>query len=325
MNPETGSSLDARLVGYILLPMASGLALAQLLLMHQFPSPMPHWVWMLLAFQLMTVAMSTWAMMRLLITPIRTLAESGTSESGTSESAPTDFPPKPSYLPADIQRLADVINTLGTQNRRLRAQHNNLASVVFHDLRTPLTRMTLRAERLTDDTIKSQLRQDMRLMAEIMDAAQDYLHGLPAAESKQKLDIQALLESLAEDVQEGETITISGRAAHLRAYPAALRRCIEELLANALRYGGDAHIQLSDSPENLVIEISDHGPGIPPEHMESVFEPFLRLNADGIRPKGGLGLGLAIARGCAEMHGGELKLRNLPRGGLLASLTLPRH
>lgn len=320
MNPTTGSRLDARLVGYILLPMVSGLALTQLLLVHKLPSPLPHWVWLLTAVQLMTIAMSAWAMMRLLIIPVRTL-----SESNAAESIPIVSAPKPSRLPTDIQRLANVIHTLSGQNRRLQAQHNNLASVVFHDLRTPLTRMTLRAERLADDAIRSQLRQDMRLMAGIMDAAQDYLHGLPATESRQTLDIQALLESLAEDAQKGEAITISGRAAHLRAYPTALRRGIEGLIANALRYGGDAHIQLTDSPEQLVIEISDHGPGIPPECMESVFEPFLRLNADGIRPKGGLGLGLAIARACAQAHDGDLTLHNLPRGGLLASLTLPRH
>ena len=109
-----------------------------------------------------------------------------------------------------------------------------------------------------------------------------------------------------------------------RADPQALRRCLENLIENALRYGGSAEIEVSDTPQRLRIAVRDRGPGIPPAELERVFEPFYRLDASRNMDSGGTGLGLSIARNIARWHGGDVTLRNAPGGGLIAALVLPR-
>jgi signal transduction histidine kinase len=131
---------------------------------------------------------------------------------------------------------------------------------------------------------------------------------------------------LQADMQEtGGTVEIVGSAnAPYRGRAQALKRCIGNLLENAVKYGRRARIVVDDSRERLLLRVQDDGPGIPPDQLEKVFEPFYRLDASRNRDSGGTGLGLAIARGVAELHGGNVTLSNRPEGGLEATLTLPR-
>ena len=109
------------------------------------------------------------------------------------------------------------------------------------------------------------------------------------------------------------------------SHPQALRRCLDNLVENALRYGGRARIAIEDDAASLRITVSDDGPGIPEADLERVFEPFFRLEESRNRDSGGTGLGLAIARNIARWHGGDIHLRNAPGGkGLIAELVLPR-
>jgi signal transduction histidine kinase len=108
------------------------------------------------------------------------------------------------------------------------------------------------------------------------------------------------------------------------ARPQALKRCLANLLDNAIRYGGKARVTLEDSAESLTLYIDDNGPGIPDSEQEQMFEPFRRGEASRNRATGGTGLGLAIARNLARAHGGDVTLSNRPEGGLRATLTLPR-
>ena len=138
------------------------------------------------------------------------------------------------------------------------------------------------------------------------------------------MDVTALLESMVEDaVDAGEDVSVSGHARPLLTRPVALRRCLSNLLQNALRYGTSAQIAITDTDALLVIDIRDTGPGIPADQMEAVFEPFVRLENSRNRSTGGVGLGLAIAREAATQCGGTLTLENVP-GGLLARLALQR-
>ncbi|MGA7985030.1 MAG: sensor histidine kinase, partial [Burkholderiales bacterium] len=110
------------------------------------------------------------------------------------------------------------------------------------------------------------------------------------------------------------------------AHPQALRRCLNNLVENALRYGGRADLTIDDDGQTLRIEVRDRGPGIPADQLETVFEPFFRLEGSRSRASGGVGLGLSIARNIARWHGGDVTLRNAPDGtGLIAALTLPRN
>jgi signal transduction histidine kinase len=122
----------------------------------------------------------------------------------------------------------------------------------------------------------------------------------------------------------GGEVLISGRAqAPFSGKPQTLKRCLTNLIANAIKFGSRAQVQVEDGSA-LLIRIRDSGPGIPPAELERVFEPFYRLESSRNRDSGGTGLGLAIARDIAPAHGGTLTLANLPAGGLEALLTLPR-
>jgi protein-histidine pros-kinase len=105
--------------------------------------------------------------------------------------------------------------------------------------------------------------------------------------------------------------------------PLALRRCLTNLIANAVKFGSQATVAVADGP-SLVVRVRDDGPGIPEDQLERVFEPFYRLESSRNRDTGGSGLGLSIARDVIQAHGGSLVLRNLPVRGLEAIVTLPR-
>lgn len=157
-------------------------------------------------------------------------------------------------------------------------------------------------------------------------ATLDYLRGAYGAEDAQPIDVGALLESLQADVIEtGGRMTLTGRP--LQPYPAqptALKRCMRNLVENAVKYGDVAAVEVQDDAAALRITVRDEGPGLPPDELQRVFEPFYRVDASRSRDTGGTGLGLTIARSIAEMHGGNLSLRNRPLGGLEARLVLPR-
>jgi signal transduction histidine kinase len=136
----------------------------------------------------------------------------------------------------------------------------------------------------------------------------------------------ALLESLQADMVEmGASVKIEG-VAHLpyQGKPQALKRCLSDLLDNAIKYGKSAMVTVDDDTNRLVINIRDEGPGIPETELDKVFEPFYRLESSRNRQTGGTGLGLTIARSIVDSHGGKLALSNHPGGGLQVSVTLPR-
>jgi signal transduction histidine kinase len=152
------------------------------------------------------------------------------------------------------------------------------------------------------------------------------MRGAGAREPAQAVDVMALLESLqAENQDMGRTVIVTGRAAQSYVgMPTLLKRCLANLIDNAVVYGKQAEVAVSDTPEVLTIRIRDHGPGVPEDQLEAVFEPFARVESSRSRETGGTGLGLSIARDIARTHGGDVRLRNHEQGGLEATLTLPR-
>ena len=157
-------------------------------------------------------------------------------------------------------------------------------------------------------------------------AALDFMRGLDHQEPARPIDVMALLESLQADAREmGGDVRIEGAAqAPYHGHAQALKRCLSNLIDNAVKYGKSATISVEDSAGQLRICVGDEGPGIPEAELERVFDPFYRLEGSRSRSTGGTGLGLTIARNIAQAHGGELLLRNRPAGGLEAALTLPR-
>jgi len=232
--------------------------------------------------------------------------------------------------PREVRQAAHAFNTM--QNRLASYLHDRLRilAAISHDLKTPITRLKLRSEMLTDTVQREKFLHDLDDMETMIAATLDFLRGESRQEHGVLLDINALLSTLRDDMQApSSTIELHGEAGHpLLARPQALKRCLANLLDNAVRYGGNtgggAHITVEDSAKTLTLHIDDHGPGIAESELEHLFEPFRRGETSRNRATGGTGLGLAIARNLARAHGGDVTLANRPEGGLRATLTLPR-
>jgi signal transduction histidine kinase len=235
-------------------------------------------------------------------------------------------PPMPETGPLEVRHAARAFNTMQARLARFIEDRMRILAAVSHDLKTPITRLRLRTELLDDEALRAKFVQDLAEMETMTQAALNFMRGIEAREPAQPIDIMALVESVQSDAEElGGNVAIRGRAEHAYAgRPQALKRCLENLLSNALAYGRRALIVVNDEAEVLRITVRDAGPGIPEEKIEKVFEPFYRLEGSRNRETGGTGLGLAIARNIVAAHGGTLTLVNRAEGGLDAVLTLPR-
>ncbi|MFZ1640271.1 MAG: ATP-binding protein [Candidatus Contendobacter sp.] len=235
-------------------------------------------------------------------------------------------PPLAETGPLEVRRAARAFNTMQERLIRYIEDRDRILAAVSHDLKTPITRLRLRTELLDDSPLREKFQADLDDMQRMAQASLDFLRGGEDSEPMAPLDLNALLESLQEDAEDaGREMHIAGVARQpLRCRPLALKRCLTNLVDNALKYGQRADITVADAPERLTLTIRDRGPGIPGTELEKVFEPFYRLEGSRSRDTGGTGLGLSIARNTARAHGGELTLRNHPRGGLEAVLELPR-
>ena len=228
--------------------------------------------------------------------------------------------------PSEIRRVIAAFNRMQERVRRYLVERGRLLSAISHDLKTPLTRLRLRAEMLPDPELRAKLLRDLDEMQTMVGTTLDFFSVVGKDSERQPVDVGALIESVCEDRRDsGQALSVRGAPlAPYRADPQALRRCLENLIENAIRYGAAAEIEIRDSPDRLQIAIHDLGPGIPATELERVFEPFYRLDPSRNPDSGGTGLGLSIARNIARWHGGDVTLRNAASEGLVAELALPR-
>lgn len=274
----------------------------------------------LFILQLIASVIAAWFGARQLTRPIRQL-------SAAAERLSTDLD-SPALSEQGPDELVQAARTFNRMQRRINEQirlRSGMLTAVSHDLRTPVARMKLRLEHLEDGQTRQRLGQDLDEMMVLLDSTLSYMHAQSATESRQYLDIQALVESLVENAQEhGADAQVIGHCQPLWVQPLALRSCVSNLLNNALRYAGQVRIELRDQKAQLEIRVCDHGPGIPADQREAVFEPFYRLDRSRNKDFGGTGLGLTIARETVVRQGGSLMLEDTPGGGLTAVLCLPR-
>jgi len=228
--------------------------------------------------------------------------------------------------PRETRRAAQAFNRMQARIKRLVSERSRALAAVSHDLRTPLTRLRLRAELVDDEKLRDQMGADLDAMAAMLDATLDYLRGLQSSEAVRPIDINALLASMSEDALVlGRQIRIEGQAlAPYSGRLSNLRRALQNLIDNAIKYGGGAHLRVQDDATELRIMVEDAGPGIAPPELTRVTEPYYRLDASRNSATGGVGLGLSIAKDIALLHGGDLVLANRAQGGLCVTLSLPR-
>ncbi|HXB19292.1 MAG TPA: ATP-binding protein [Steroidobacteraceae bacterium] len=236
---------------------------------------------------------------------------------------------RPEKLPeAGARELRDAARAFNTMQDRLNRYLDSRARVLAamsHDLKTPLTRLRLQAETLGDAALQARIVKELTEMELMVREALSLFRGLDDGEPAVPVEVNELVESVRQAFAEmGAAVSVSGRAlAPFTAKAQALKRCLTNLISNAVNFGTRADVRLEDNGE-LVIRVRDAGPGVPPGELEQVFEPFYRLEHSRNRDSGGTGLGLTIARDIAQAHGGTLILANLPEGGLEATLRLPR-
>lgn len=232
----------------------------------------------------------------------------------------------PQNGPEEVQRLARALDAMQTRITRLVDDRTQALAAVSHDLRTPITRMRLRAGFMEDADTQARMEADLDEMEGMIAATLAYLQGAAETEPTQLADVGAMLSTLCNAASDaGGKVSLQGPAhLDLRCRPVALRRAASNLLANAVAYGGGAVVRLDAGRQQVTISLDDNGPGIPEKELERVFEPFHRLEASRSRSTGGVGLGLTIARQAIAEQGGELTISNKPSGGLQAVIRLPR-
>jgi signal transduction histidine kinase len=235
--------------------------------------------------------------------------------------------PLPEDGPSEVRSVIRAFNRMRLDLRSYVLERARIFGAISHDLQTPITRLRLRAEMIRDAESRAKFVRDLDEMEAMTGSALEFFKSLGHEPKRHPLDVGALVGSLCEDWSDtGRNVTVQGHPrGPYKAHPQALRRCIDNLVENALRYGERARITIEDDAAALRISVRDDGPGIPEQDQERVFEPFFRLEQSRNRDSGGTGLGLAIARNIARWHGGDIHLHNAPGGqGLIAELVLPR-
>jgi signal transduction histidine kinase len=226
----------------------------------------------------------------------------------------------------ELKRATRAFNAMQERLNRYLDSRTRVLAAMSHDLRTPITRLRLRVESIEDEALRTRCVEDLDEMTRMVRGALSVFRGLNDEEPKVPVDIDALLQELQRRYGEvNANVAIEGTTtAPFPGKPLALKRCLGNLVDNALQYGEHATIAVTDSDDELTIRVLDDGPGIPEAELERVFEPFYRLESSRNRATGGTGLGLSIARDVAQAHGGSLTLANRSSGGLEARLVLPR-
>lgn len=223
--------------------------------------------------------------------------------------------------PSELRGAARAVNTMQARLRALIADRTKTLAAVAHDMRTPLMRLRLAAENVPAEQRERMAREIAEveaLVASFIAFARDD----PAEEARVRLDLTALLHTIADDhAEHGRNVTFDGgERVVITGQSLGLKRLFGNLVENALKYGASARIMLRQVDDAAVeVDVEDDGPGIPSEQRESVFEPFVRLNEEGTR---GAGLGLAAARSIARAHGGNVVILD-GKNGALVRVTLP--
>ncbi|WGM39897.1 HAMP domain-containing sensor histidine kinase [Caulobacter sp. NIBR1757] len=238
-----------------------------------------------------------------------------------------DAEPMPEAGPPEALSVAAAFNRLRGRVRGLMAERLSMLAAIAHDLKTYLTRLRIRAAMIADPVQRDLADRDIRQMSALIEDVLQVARGEERPTATAPVDIASLLE----EVVEGRRAAGDAVTAGLFAGPvivegdeAGLRRVIENLIDNAVKYAGAAEITLSAAEATWTLDVVDHGPGLPEHFADEAFEPFTRAETSRSRQTGGAGLGLAIARGLARASGGEVVLAPTPGGGLTARLILPR-
>ncbi len=254
--------------------------------------------------------------------PLRRLAKAANELGRNIEHAPLPV----NEGSTEVREASEAFNSMQDSIRSHIDERTFMLAAIAHDLQTPLTRLRLRLEKVGDEALRASLVADLTATQAMVTEGLEFARTVSVDEPLELVDLDSLVEALCGDASDaGWDVTCSGRIGKpALAFPHALRRCVSNLLDNAVKYGKFAHVILEAKNKKAIISIIDGGPGLPDDQLEAVFQPFKRIEHSRSRNSGGTGLGLTIARIIAEKHKGSVKLRNIGAAdlGLIATIEL---
>jgi signal transduction histidine kinase len=285
------------------------------------PPPWAGTTLQLLALLLVLVIISGLLISRRMARPMAQLAEAANRFGlGQAQSS------LPEEGPREVRNTIHAFNQMQERLQKHISDRSQMLAAVSHDLRTPITTLRLRAEYIEDEEMREKTLATLAEMESILSATLGFARDEAADEAARSTDLSALLTSLVDDHADlgGEVSYQGPDRLTFTCRPVALRRALNNLIDNALKYGETAKVSLSDQKDGVEILIEDSGPGIPEDKLDEVFTPFYRLESSRNRETGGTGLGLAVAKTIVLAHGGELSIQNREAGGLRVRVWLPR-
>lgn len=287
------------------------------------PRPwLPAWqqrILLLFGISLLAVIPFAWFFARALARPIRRIADAA-DRMGANPNAPLID----EEGPAEMRTTAHALNQMQARLSNYLTERTNMIGAIAHDLRTPLARIAFRIEG-APDPIREKVQSDIEQMRAMIAATISFVRDTGRIDMVSPVDLDRLLGELVGAEQE------MGRAVSLGTIEplvvtgdrTALRRLFQNLVDNGVIYGGGVEIRILRQADQAEIRVADRGPGLPPQALEAMFQPFERGEPSRNRSTGGIGLGLSIARAIAQEHGGTLVLANREGGGLEAVCHLP--
>ena len=227
--------------------------------------------------------------------------------------------------PDDVRRLIAAHNAMEARISAMLDEKDVMLGAIGHDLKTPLAALRVRIESVEDDAERARMAATIEDITRTLDDILSLARVGRATEPPERTELGALASSVVEEFEDmGENVTLAeGQRVVAPVHVTWAKRALRNLVANAVRYGGGAAVEVLRDGSDAVLRVIDNGPGIPAGSLAAMTEPFTRGEASRNRGTGGAGLGLTLARAIAEAHGGRLVLANRREGGLSAELRLP--
>lgn len=285
---------------------------------HHSPWLQIQFITMLVLLSFILISVYLWVIKRM------TLPLSQFAKASSEFAKDLNAPPLAETGTEQVDQAVHAFNQMQEKVRKLMSDRTQMLAAISHDLRTPITRLRLRTEHLNESEhskIEADLDEMEKMIYSILAFARDYAHE----ENRERFDLISLLDALVDDMQDAglpvhmqsdvDAFVIDGRMN-------ALRRAFANLIDNAIKYGEEAEVQVQQSANQLSIQISDNGPGLPESEFEKVFLPFYRTDKARDPKKPGTGLGLAVTKEILNAHDAHIHLRNKPGGGLVVVINL---
>ncbi|MDP3516968.1 MAG: ATP-binding protein [Pseudohongiella sp.] len=266
-----------------------------------------------------------WYLISKVLTPLGHLANAA-DVIGTN----LDAPALDERGPSEVASAARAFNRMQARLKRLVHGQTEMIGAISHDLRSAATRLQLRAELLDNEHEREGMLRVVSDMRHMIESVLDFVRGVEPNEKPRRTDVIALLESMISDLQEeGYPLHFATQeqSVLMTCRPVSLRRCFQNLIDNAIKYGQEAWVSCQVEPNCLRIVVEDRGPGVAESELQNILRPFYRLDSSRNRDSGGIGLGLAITQNIVQLHGGKVLISNLtgtPHSGLRVEIVLPR-